>query len=166
MKKFLILAAAALLSGCYHWGSLMHPQVQSIAIAPVVNETAAYNVASEMRMMLCEEFMRDGSLTLTGLNTADCILNGRVLNITYIEVSDDSYDNDIIYRPTEWRVTVTMEFTVTIPGKREPLVASRVVQGDSLFQVQADLETNRHQATLRACSNAAQRAVVAVTEAW
>lgn len=166
MRQLLAIAAALLLTGCYHWGSLMHPQIKSIAVAPVVNETAAYNLASEMRMALNEQFMVDGSLELKSLNTADCILNARVLAVTYIEVSDDSYDDDVIYRPTEWRVNVTMEFTVTIPGKREPLISTRTVQGESLFQVQADLETNRHQATLRACANAAQRAVVATTEAW
>ncbi|MEA4862774.1 MAG: LPS assembly lipoprotein LptE [Victivallaceae bacterium] len=166
MKKLILLLPLILAASCYHCGSLMHPQVQSIAIAPVVNETAAYNLASEMRMALSEQFMTDGSLTVRDLNTADCILNARVIEVTYIEISDDSYDSDVIYRPTEWRVTVTMEFKVIIPGNREPLVSTRTVTGDSMFQVQADLATNQHQATLRACANAAKAAVVATTEAW
>ncbi len=166
MRKFLLLLPLLLAAGCYHCGSLMHPQIESIAVAPVVNDTAAYNLASEMRMALCEQFTTDGSLTLRDLNTADCILNARVIEVTCIEISDDSYDDDVIYRPTEWRVTVTMEFKVVIPGKREPLISTRTVTGDSMFQVQADLETNRHQATLRACANAAKAAVVATTEAW
>ena len=45
MKHILIAAAALLLpilSGCgYRIGSLMHPQINSIAIAPVVNETVS-----------------------------------------------------------------------------------------------------------------------------
>jgi len=166
MKKIMMLLPLLLAAGCYHFGSIAHPQIESIAIAPVVNETATYNLASEMRMALCEQFMTDGSLTLRDLNTADCILNARVTQVEYIEVSDASYDDDIIYRPVEWRVTVTLEFNVTIPGKREPLVSTRTVTGNTMFQVQADLETNRHQATLHACANAAKAAVVATTEAW
>ncbi len=154
-------------SGCgYHMGSIAHPQLSSIAIAPVKNETTVYNAASEMRMELCEMFMVDGSLTLTDMNKSDCILYARILDVSYIEVSEDSYDDDIIYRPTEWRVDIKVEFTVSIPGRREPLVPATTVSGSSLFQVQADMETNRHQATLQACADAARRVVSLTTEAW
>jgi len=167
LNKLLLVGAALFLSGCgYHLGSIMHPQVKSIAVAPVVNETAVYNAASEMRMMLCEQIMTDGSLELTDMETADCILQARILNVSYTEVTSASYNNDVIYRPTEWRIVVTMEFKVIIPGKREPLISTRTVTGNTLFQVQADLETNRHQATLLACGNAAYNAVIAITEAW
>ena len=90
MKKriFSALLTSALLfiTGCgYHWGSIMHPQVKSIAIAPVVNETTAYNVASDMRMMLAEQFTLDGSLELTSLETSDCILETRVLSVKFTD---------------------------------------------------------------------------------
>ncbi|MEG2075255.1 MAG: hypothetical protein RRY34_02040, partial [Victivallaceae bacterium] len=51
-----------LCAGCYHMGSMMHPDVKTIAIAPVVNETTAYNASINMRKALLEQFMRDGSL--------------------------------------------------------------------------------------------------------
>lgn len=171
MKKSVITLALIgviiLVSGCgYHMGSIAHPQLTSIAIAPVVNETTSFNVASDMRMGLCEMFMTDGSLTLTNLNKADCILQSRVISVDYIEVTSDSYDYDVIYRPTEWRVTVKVEFSVIIPGKREPLISAQTASGSALFQVQADLETNRRQATLQACADAARRVVTRTTEAW
>ena len=163
----LIASALTLLAGCgYHWGSIMHPQVKSIAIAPVVNETTAYNVASDMRMMLAEQFTLDGSLELTSLETSDCILETRVLSVKFTEIDDDSYDASVIYRPSEWRVEVDAEFRVIIPGVREPLVNTRKVVGRALFKSQADMETNRIQATRMACSEAAKQIIIYTTEAW
>ncbi len=170
MRLFLKLTLALSLmaiAGCgYHMGSIAHPQVKSIAIAPVINDTATFNAASDMRMALSETFMVDGSYTLTSLEKADAILKARVINVAYTEITEDSYDSDVIYRPTEWRVEVTVEFTVIIPGKREPLIPVRTVTGNTLFQAQADMETNRRQATLVACADAAKRVTVLATEAW
>ncbi len=171
MKRVIFSALSVLTmimtGGCgYHWGSIMHPQVKSIAIAPVVNETTAYNVASDMRMMLAEQFMLDGSLELTSLETSDCILETRVLGVKFTEIDDDSYDASVIYRPSEWRVEVEAEFKVIIPGTREPLVKTRKVVGRALFKSQADMETNRIQATRMACAEAAKLIIIYTTEAW
>lgn len=163
----LLTSALLFITGCgYHWGSIMHPQVKSIAIAPVVNETTAYNVASDMRMMLAEQFTLDGSLELTSLETSDCILETRVLSVKFTEIDDDSYDASVIYRPSEWRVEVEAEFRVIIPGVREPLIKPRKVTGRALFKSQADMETNRIQATRMACSEAAKLIIIYTTEAW
>ena len=65
LPRTLFLLLFLLLGGCgYQVGSLMHPQVKTVAVAPVVNETVAYNVAAEMRGLLCECFITDGSLKL------------------------------------------------------------------------------------------------------
>ena len=164
--KSLFLSVLLFMTGCgYHMGSIMHPQVQSIAIAPVVNESLAYNAAADMRGMLSEQVMRDGSLKLTDLKTADCILHARVLDVSYSKIDDDSY-NSQIFRPSEWRITVRAEFEVIIPGKREPLVSRRVVVGTADIQALADLEGSRMQGTRYACFNAAERIIQAITEAW
>ena len=58
----------ACVSGCgYRVGSLMHPQIRTVAVAPVVNETIAYNVSAEVRGLLCEAFMTDGREFLRNL---------------------------------------------------------------------------------------------------
>ena len=164
--KHLFLFLLLFVTGCgYHMGSIMHPQVKSIAIAPVINESLAYNAASDMRGMLSEQVMRDGSLKLTDLKTADCILHARILEVTYNKIDDDSY-NSQIFRPSEWRISVKVEFEVIIPGKREPLVSRRVVSGTANIQALADLEGSRMQGTRYACFDAAERIIQATTEAW
>ena len=69
--KAAMLSLVLLCGGCgYHVGSMMHPQVKSIGVAPVVNDTAFFNCASQLRSMLCETFMTDGSLKLKDVKSA------------------------------------------------------------------------------------------------
>jgi hypothetical protein len=152
--------------GGYHIGSTAHPQIKTIAIAPVTNETLAYNVAADMRGMLCDQFMFDGSFKIKDQGTADCIVYARVLDIVTQEVMSASYDNDKTYRAAEWSVTVKVEFTVIIPGRKDPLVNKRIVSGTTNYQVQADVETNRRRGILMACRDAAQQLVQYTTEAF
>jgi outer membrane lipopolysaccharide assembly protein LptE/RlpB len=169
--KFLTLFAATslllLLNGCgYHIGHLMHPQIKSIAIAPVKNETLAYNVPALVRNMLTEAFMRDGALKVKSLREADCILYARVIKITYRETTPASFDNEITYRPIEWRIWMTVEFTIIIPGNKEPLVKKQIVKADALFQVQADYFINRHRGIQQCSWHLARKLAQQVTESW
>ena len=58
------VGAIVSISGCgYNIGyTSMHPDIKSIAIAPVKNNTVVYNAASLVRGMLCEAFNVDGSM--------------------------------------------------------------------------------------------------------
>lgn len=169
--NFLILCAGTslllLLSGCgYHLGHLMHPQVKSIAIAPVKNETLVYNVPAILRNTLSEAFMRDGALKVKSLREADCILYARVTEVTYRETTPASFDNEITYRPMEWRIWMTVEFTVVIPGNKEPLIKKQKISADALFQVQADYYVNRQRGIQQCSWHLARKLTQQVTEAW
>jgi hypothetical protein len=171
ISRFLLFFAGAslclLFNACgYHAGYLMHPQVKTIAIAPVKNETLIYNVPAILRNKLAEAFMREGSLKIRSLREADCILYARVTKITYRETTPASFDNEITFRPMEWRIWMTVEFTVIIPGNKEPLIKKQTVLADSLFQVQADLFVNRQRGVAQCSWHLARRVVQNVTEAW
>jgi len=172
MKKlvqFLLIAATlSLAGGCsYHMGSIMHPQVKTIGIAPVVNETTSYNVSAQVRGLLSEAFMVDGSLKVVDQSTADCIIYARATNVTYSEsgwaVAQENRDFNI---PNQWTVKVTIEYTVIIPGRAEPLLSKRSTSASADFETGPDMETGRtyglRQAVYRACKNV----VVGVTEGW
>ena len=172
MKKLLsTICAAALLAlvsgGCgYRFGSLMHPQIDSIAIAPVVNETAAYNVGPQVRGLLCETFQQDGSLQLKRESNADCILYARVTDIKFSKSSWSSLYNEENYVPTEWKVTLTIEYSVVIPGDLKPLISKRTANGSATFMTGADMETGRMNGVRQAAFDAAKNIVHAVTEGW
>ena len=169
MKKLVISALAAsvlLLSGCgYRIGNLMHPQIESIAIAPVINETVAYNVGPQVRGLLCETFQQDGSLQLRRESNADCILYSRITSIKFYSSSWSSTYDDQNYLPTEWRVVVNIEYSVVIPGELKPLKTG-MATGSATFMTGADMEAGRTNGIRLAAFDAAKRIVHQVTEAW
>ena len=161
------LAAAALfLCGCgYKIGSLMHPQINSIAIAPVTNETVAYNLAPQVRSLLCETFQQDGSLQLRRESNADCILYSRITNIKFSNSTWSSTYDDDNFVPTEWTAKVTLEYTVVIPGELKPLAKGEAT-GSATFMTGADMEAGRANGIRLAAFDAAKKIVHQVTEGW
>jgi len=169
-KKFLVAVCALsllCLSGCgYHMGSLMHPQIKTIAIGPVKNDTLEPYGSAAMRAALCEQFMVDGSLKVTSLEKADCILYGRITRVTTTGTLEDSRDGGQTYRAAQWRANVTFEFEVLIPGRKDPLINKRIVNGTAQFQVMVDQDTTRRRGMKQACADAARQAVIYTVEAW
>ena len=167
MALMAVAVSITLLAGCgYRMGSLMHPQVKTIAIAPIKNNTLEPYGSAAMRAALCEQFQFDGSLKVVSLEKADCILYGRITSVESKGTMDDSFDNMQTYRPSEWQVTINFEFEVVIPGKKKPLVNKRVVAGTAQYQVMADQDVTRRRGLKQACINAARDTVVYTVEAW
>ena len=170
MKKMILMfvcPALLLLAGCgYRFGSLMHPQIESIAIAPVTNETVAYNLGPQVRGLLCEVFQQDGSLELKRESGADCILYARVTGVAFKQSSWSSVNDENKYLPVEWRVNITIEYSVVIPGELKPLIATRRTAGSATFMTGADMETGRMSGVRQAALVAARKIVSEVTEAW
>ena len=169
MKTFflsLTVAAALMFSGCgYQFGSLMHPQISTVAVAPVVNETTMYNASAVLRQKLSELFTTDGSLKLKSIGNADCIVYARIMKVSYKESSGHISDDDE-FLPNEWTVSADVEFSVIIPGRAKPLIGPRVVTGTAQFVSDADLENARLNGMRQALFDAARSVVSNLTEAW
>jgi len=176
MKKhmfpvFSLLAALALLvcGGCgYRIGSLAHPQLKAVAVAPVQNETVEYNLTAQVRNLLCERFMTDGSLKLVDEKEADCIVYARITDVKFSEVSWAKQDKaqDDLYVPNQWHVNLSIEFSVIIPGRAEPLVKPRTVTGGADFETGPDQMTGRLNGVRQAAYAAAKNVVASFTEGW
>ena len=170
VKTFLIILTGCLLGGLaggcgYHIGFIKHPQLDSVAVAPVVNETAIYNAASDMRMMMCEALVQDGTYKLTDQKRADAIIYLVVREAAFAEVSDASIEDDNHYQPTEWDTKVSVDYRVVIPGQGEPLLTGST-SGTARFQAPVDVEGGRLRAVRQACHVAAQNVVYAISEGW
>ena len=170
MRKFLhtvvILTAAAMLAGCgYRIGFIKHPQLNSIAVAPVVNETAVYNTASDMRFMMNEVIMQDGTFKLSDQRRADAVLYLTVTQAAFANVSDASIEKDEEYKPTEWSAVVSVEYKLIIPGRGEPILKGKV-NGEIRFQAATDIESARLSAVRQACYEASKKIVYAIAEGW
>lgn len=170
MKYALCLAATAILAvmaGCgYQMGSLMHPQIKTIAIAPIKNETIEMMAAQYMRQALAEQFDLDQSLKLKTIEEADCVLYGRIVGVKTTAVGYDSMNDEQTYTPAEFGLQLKFEFTVIIPGRTKPLVNNREVVADVQYQVAMDNEIARRRGIQQACREAAKQAVDSIVESW
>ncbi len=166
-----VCAALALLicGGCgYRIGNLMHPQIKTVAIAPVQNETVELNLTGYVRNILCERFMTDGSLKLVDESKADCIVYARIVDASFSEVSWAKNDKDQkdIFVPNEWKAKLTIEYSVVIPGNAEPLVRAKTVQGSANFDTGPDPMSGRLNGVRQAAYAAAGLIVASFTEGW
>ena len=166
-RMFSALAAflAVAFSGCgYSIGPIGHPQLKTIAVAPVVNETLSYNAAAQMRNLLCECFTKDGTMKLVSLPKADCILYAKVTKVTIKESKWSS--NDDKFQPNEFNCSVSVSYSVILPGRGKPLISQRSASGSSLFSTGPDLEASRINGMRQAMYEASKTIVADITEAW
>lgn len=170
MKNHVLLWMLLLLimcGGCgYRVGSLMHPQIKSVYVAPVVNDTLHYNGAAQLRGLLCEQFMSDGSLKVTGQSYADCELYARLVKVVFQQSATQTLISDGDAQPNQWSVTVTVEFSLILPGRGKPLVGPMVATGSALFDASPDTEGDRRNGVYQGLNKAARNVVSQVTEAW
>ena len=152
--------------GYYHMGSLMHPQVKSIAISEIRNDTKEPLLTEVVRTQLAGQFQFDNSLQLKSKEKADCILYCRITDVETRSIRFDSTDSEKTYRPAEFSITIKAEFTVLIPGRAEPLIQKRSVTGTTNYQYNADPNAGKYYGMRQAAYNLANKIVEYTTEAW
>jgi len=163
---FTLFLAVCFGGGCgYRIGTLGHPQVKSIAVATVTNETTSYNTAAQARNILCESIVADGTLKLTHFSTADCILYAKVKSISFSEVSWSKREKNENFVPNQWKVVIDMDYSVILPGQAQPL-SSGSVQGSAQFTTGPDMEIGRLSGIRQALLAASKDIVIAITEGW
>lgn len=168
-KISMTVMCAAILTLCsscgYHIGFIKHPQLDSLAVAPVINQTTSYNASSDMRMMMSEVIMQDGTYKLNDQKRADAILYLIVTGVGFVEFDDASVERNNVYKPSEWRTTVTVSYKLLIPGQGTPILSGNVA-GSAQFQASLDLESVRLRSTRQACYEAAKKIIYQISEGW
>ncbi|MBR2363833.1 MAG: hypothetical protein IKA79_01410 [Lentisphaeria bacterium] len=166
-RFFLLLLFLPLIftAGCgYRMGNMMHPQIKSIAIAPVKNNSREVLAAVVMRRLLAERFMFDGSLKLAPMDKADCIIYCQINTVSQSAVAWDEEDEED--RPSEFNLSVNGEFVVLMPGRTVPLVKKRPVSGSCTYQFLTDPAIGKESGLTQACLQMANQIVQYTTEAW
>ena len=179
MKKFCFSAARilsgiltvlmfpVLLSGCgYRVGSLTHPQIKTVAIAEVKNESYEVLASAILRDVLAERFQFDNSLKLTSQAKADCIVHARILSVSNSSIKWRSVSKVEDYRANEYRLNVTVEYIVLMPGKAKPLVDRRIATGSCIYLFTHDPAIGRVSALKQCLLRVSNSIVSATTEAW
>ena len=162
-----VLLFTVSLSGCgYRVGSLAHPQLRTVAIADVKNETYEVLAATLLRNILAERFQFDNSLKLASMEKADCVVYARVLRVNNLSITYRNFNKVENYRPNDYQLSVEVEFTVLMPGKPSPLVRKQVVNGSCLYNFTHDPAIGRENALRQCMLRVADAIVSATTEAW
>lgn len=147
-------------------GSMMHPQIKTIAISEIRNDSREPLLTPVLRNQLAEAFQFDNSLSLKQKDDADCILYCRVVSVQTRTIRTSSTDNDRTYRPSEFQITINAEFMVKIPGKSQPLIPLRTVSGSANYQYNADPNVGKYYGMRQAAYNLSRMIVEYTTEAW
>ena len=152
--------------GYYHMGSMMHPQIQTIAISTIRNDTREPLLTELARQQIAARFQSDNSLKLVSKDEADCILYVRLVSVSNsMRRYKPSYEDDD-YRPAEFHISVSAEMEVLIPGRSEPLIKKRTVSGDSNYEYNVDPQVGRYYGLRQACFELGGQIVEYTTEAW
>ena len=159
-----ILFAAS--CGYYHMGSMMHPQIQTIAISTIRNDTREPLLTELARQQIAARFQSDNSLKLVSKDEADCILYVRLVSVSNsMRRYKPSYEDDD-YRPAEFHISVSAEMEVLIPGRSEPLIRKRTVSGSSNYEYNVDPQVGKYYGMRQACFELGGQIVEYTTEAW
>lgn len=154
--------------GYYHMGSMMHPQIKTIAISAIRNDTREPLLTELARTQIAARFQSDNSLKLVSKEEADCILYVRLVSAsTSMRRYRVSYnDEEDEYRPAEFHVSLQAEMEVLIPGRSEPLIRKRSVSGSANYQYNVDPQVGKYYGLRQACFELGGTIVEYTTEAW
>jgi len=170
------LVLLGLATGClsYRSGSVMHPQVETIAVGDVGNVTDEPALALLLRRKLAEHIMRDGSLKLVSADVADVVIDAevrryRVARSAAARARDDENlpENRTAYRTAIYNVAVDVDVALLLPSQDgRQLLPERRIRGRADFPELPDQDITRQSGLQQAVNDAAAQIVAAITEAW
>jgi hypothetical protein len=166
-----VLLAAA---GCqYQWGPVAHPQIRSLGVGLLGNDTRESSASATLRGKIAEAVSKEPGMTLAQPDQADAVVEGRVVTISQHQLaraklrSDaDVRDKADVYQTSLYRLEVTVEYEVRIPGYAKPFIERRQVIGQADMGNWPDPQIPRASALSLALADAATQIVATVTEAW
>ena len=165
-----ILAVVALVCipvGCrslgYSVGSTLPPDIKTIHVPTFVNKTGEPQIESTLTRAAIQGFQREGNLRITDTDSADLILNVKVIGYDAVPVR---YDADDPKQTEEYRLTITAQITVNRGNKRGLFIPTQVVSGYEVFAMVGDMSSSKLAALPGAADNLAKTIVERVVEYW
>lgn len=161
------LALTALLSGCaavgYNLGSMLPPEIQTVHVPNVVNQTNEPLIETEITRAVLDEIQRDGSLKLASPDLADALLE---IAVTHYDIVPLAFDSDRLTAAEEYRIFLTAGFRLTNLKTGEILAQSTGVRGDATFEFAGDLTSSKARGLPLAATDLANDIVQGVVEYW
>ena len=161
----LIPAILALtLTGClgYRLGSTLPPNIRSVYMPTIVNETTEPLLEIETTRALKRELRKDGTLRLAQAEDADSAL--RVQLVRY-SLQPLRYERGRARTVSEYRLSMRAEISFERLDTGEILV-ERTVKGESTFTTTGDLTSSKQASLPAAARDLAHNIVEVVVEYW
>ncbi len=161
-----IAAAAVLLSttGCaYRLGSMLPPDIKTVAIPTVLNKTTEPLIEVEVTRATIQEFQKDGSLEVAGVDEADAILRAAIVEYRLTPVS---YRREKRTTANEYRLTMIVALELVRRSDDAVIARSNRAKGETVFELTGDLSSAKRRALPDAAEDLAHSIVEKVVESW
>lgn len=170
-----LVFAAAVFSGCrgYRTGSLMHPDIQSVAVGSVQNLSAQPGGGARLRSALARELSAAGAVQPASREQADGLLHATVSSVSTEAVArtrrrepEAGEDSDDVLQPVLYRTTVSLHARLEVPDSSADPLEFQLVEGEAEFDRSPDMPEAQDAAFEQALRNAARKLISTMTEAW
>jgi hypothetical protein len=162
---FSSLMITLLLSGCmgYQLGGTRPEGVETVYMAPVVNETTEPAIELQVTDALRQRFQMDGRLKLkNAAENADAILE---VTLTNYRLTAIAFRDDLKTTAQQYRLRITGVATLT-DSETGKIISESRTYGESTFTFEFDLTTSKRDALPRAAQEIAKFMVDDLIERW
>jgi len=147
----------------YKLGSMLPPEIQTVFVPTVENESTQPLIEAATTQAIIQEFQRDGSLEVASEQNADSIL--RVV-ITDYRIVPIAFERDRATATEEYRIFITASFVATRTDDGSVLAESTWVQGDATTELIGDLTAAKEEGLPVAARDLARGIVATIVEYW
>jgi len=156
---------AALLTGCagYRVGSLLPPDIQTVAVPTFTNTTQEPLLENVVTDAVVRELQTEGTLRIAPESQADCVLRGTITGYQLVPLRYSRSDRAV---PSEYRAVITAGFVLENTRTGAEITARPMLYGEYDFPIGADLITSETRAKPGAALDLAHDIVESVVEAW
>jgi len=168
-RLWLIPMAAVLLSGCtqmgYNLGSMLPPEVKTVHVPTVLNNTEEPTVEIEVTRAVIEALQLDGSLKIASRRDADSVLtivltDYRIVPVAFRRTGVSSTTTQ------EYRIFLTASMVLIRTSDGSVVAESPRVRGDAIFEFQGDLTSSKRVGLPFAADDLSKDIVERVVEYW
>ncbi len=159
-----VVAFLFLLSSCgYRIAYHLPPDIHSIAIPILKNETYEPGIEVPITNEIITEFLRDGSLKIRKKRDSDLLLLGKITSYKRNPIAFDAEDTD---EPIEYRFYIRIWFSLKNMRTNKVLWKIGGLTGKTTYFVRGNYSKTESEALREATENLAQKLVERVVESW
>ncbi len=163
-KSFFFIIFLILLSSCgYRIAYHLPPDIHSIAVPILKNETYQPGIEVPITNQIITEFLQDGSLKIEKKGDSDLLLSGKITDYKRNVIAFDPEDTD---EPIEYRLYLRLGFTLKDMRTNKVLWEIADLTGKTTYFVTGNYSKTESEALREATEDLAQKVVERVVESW